>query len=417
MRTKENTVTRDKLYEAAFRYKKAKIWKKMWDSDVFAVKLSSGEIGYVSIMGRNGEYNALGLYIGKEGFESYRLMANINRYSGSEFRDRELLLQQKCLQAALENKEDLLPEEVEETRAYAKKNGIRLSGKNAFPQFIKYEPGCHPWKVKTQEDMNALYEAMEAALLLADELESARLEELGIMPIDFYTDDVPLFSVKQGKLVRAGDAPLPAYPEEKYEYVKAENQIALAAVKKLPKKGIWESEWIRFPEPVQDNPEETPYYPLFLLTVESKGNFLLPMSYMARDETTPGEVLQAFADALKTHKVHPKEIRCRDERTYALLKDFCEKADIKIGIHDGEMPALDDAEDGLWEYMSGGGRDDDDDDDDDGIGDLVGPIFAMSKEELRLMPKPLVTQIRLLIAQGAFPPDIAEKLKEKLKGL
>ena len=136
MRTKENTVTRDKLYEAAFRYKKAKIWKKMWDSDVFAVKLSNGEIGYVSIMGRNGEYNALGLYIGKEGFESYRLMANINRYSGSEFRDRELLLQQKCLQAALENKGDLLPEEVEETRAYAKKNGIRLSGKNAFPQFI-----------------------------------------------------------------------------------------------------------------------------------------------------------------------------------------------------------------------------------------------------------------------------------------
>lgn len=129
MRKKEAAITRDKLYEAAFRYKKTKLWKKMWDTDIFAVKLNSGETGYVSIMGRNGEYNALGLYIGKAGFESFRLMANLSRYSGSEFRDRELMLQQKCLQTALQNREDLRPEEVDEARAYAKKNGIRLSGK------------------------------------------------------------------------------------------------------------------------------------------------------------------------------------------------------------------------------------------------------------------------------------------------
>lgn len=267
--------------------------------------------------------------------------------------------------------------------------------------------------MKTQEDMNALYKAMEAAILLANELESARLDELGIMPIDSFAHEVPLFSVKQGKLVQAGIAPLPGYPKEKYEYVKAENQIALAAVKKLPKKGIWESEWVRFPEPVQDDPEETPYYPLLLLTVERKSNYLLPMSYMARDESTPEKVVEAFADALKAHKARPKEIRCRDERTYALLEDFCEKTGIKLGIHDGEMSALDFAEDSFWEYMSGGGEEDDD----DVINDLAGPIFAMSKEELRLMPKPLVTQLRLLIAQGVFPPDIAEELKEKLKGL
>ena len=147
-------MTRDKLYEAAFRYKKAGPWKKLWDSEVFAVKLKSGEIGYVSIMGRNGEYNALGLYIGEEGVRSYLLLTDMDRYSGSEFRDHELLLRQKCLQAALGSKDELWPEEVEEVRAYAKKNGIRLSGRYAFPQFLKYEPGRHPWRVKTQADMN-----------------------------------------------------------------------------------------------------------------------------------------------------------------------------------------------------------------------------------------------------------------------
>lgn len=105
MRTKEAAMTRDKLYDAAFRYKKAKIWKKLWDSEIFAVKLKSGETGYVCIMGRNGEYNALALYIGQEGFESYRRMADMEQYSGSELKNHELMLQQQCLQVALENKE------------------------------------------------------------------------------------------------------------------------------------------------------------------------------------------------------------------------------------------------------------------------------------------------------------------------
>ena len=69
-------VTRDKLYDTAFRYKKAGLWKKLWDNDVFAVKLSSGETGFISILGKNGEYNALNLYIGEEGFRSYRKMAD-----------------------------------------------------------------------------------------------------------------------------------------------------------------------------------------------------------------------------------------------------------------------------------------------------------------------------------------------------
>lgn len=80
-------------------------------------------------------------------------------------------MKQKCLQAVLEGKDDLLPEEVDEVRVYVKRNDIKLSGKNAYPRFIKYEPGCHPWKVKTKEDMEALHTAMpvlemaEAALL------------------------------------------------------------------------------------------------------------------------------------------------------------------------------------------------------------------------------------------------------------
>lgn len=403
-------ISKDKLYDAAFRYKKAGIWKKLWDNEVFAIKLTCGEIGYMSIMGKNGTYCALGLYIGEAGFQGYRALANAGGYTGSPFRDHEMLLQQNCLQMALENKEYLMPEEVDEVREYAKKNDIRLSGKNAFPQFIKYEPNCHPWKVRSKEDQQALLEATEAAILMADLLRTVDPNEIGIMEITPDTKEVPLFEVKGDQLIQAGIAPLPGDKEDTYEYVPATNEIAMAHVKKLPRKGIWESELVRMMEPVQNHPEETPYYPLLLLVVENKSYYVLPIPMVMYAEKNPQEMLQAFAEGWKNQKVYPKEIRCRDERTYALLKDFCEKTNVKISVYHGEMAALDDVEYELSDQMT----DQDEEEMLDEIAMAVDALLQMSPSELKMMPEPLIEQLKLMLAQGIFPDDIAAELKKKL---
>lgn len=93
-------MNREILYDAAFRYKKTGLWKKIWDSEIFAIKLRSGEPGYISVMGQLGEYNALALYIGDEGYKSYRVMANGGIPTGSPFKDHEALTKQRCLQIA-----------------------------------------------------------------------------------------------------------------------------------------------------------------------------------------------------------------------------------------------------------------------------------------------------------------------------
>ena len=61
----------DSLYETAFRFKSEKLWKKLYDNQIFAVQLSNGEIGYCTIMGALGEHLALGLYIGEKGYQTY----------------------------------------------------------------------------------------------------------------------------------------------------------------------------------------------------------------------------------------------------------------------------------------------------------------------------------------------------------
>ena len=215
----------------------------------------------------------------------------------------------------------------------------------------------------------------------------------------------------KGKLIQAGVVPLPEMTEEQCAYVKAENQIAVASVKKLPKHGIWEAEMVQLPEAVQEDPEEAPFFPRRLMVVESKSHYLLPEPMMDCGDMDSQAILQAFADAWKAEKTCPKEIRCRDERTYALLKDFCEKAGVKIGVHKGELPALDDAQDALWNRMSK------ENGPEISMEHLVDTIFSMSDEELRAFPKPLVEQLRLLIAQGIFPWEIAVALQKRLNGL
>ena len=44
-------------------------------------------------------------------------------------------------------------------------------------------------------------------------------------------------------------------------------------------------------------------------------------------------------------------------------------------------------------------------------------LLNMSTEELRMLPKPLIRQVRSVIAKGLLPEEIAARLGEKLKGI
>ena len=41
----------ERLYELAFAFRKTRLWGFLWESEVFAVRLSGGRIGYVSVQG------------------------------------------------------------------------------------------------------------------------------------------------------------------------------------------------------------------------------------------------------------------------------------------------------------------------------------------------------------------------------
>lgn len=412
-------MTRNDLYDAAFRYKKAKIWRKLWDNGIFALKLPGGEIGYISILGKNGEYCALALYIGEKGFGSYRVLQGSDSYGLSLFQYREMLLQQRCLQMVLCNKEDLRPWELEEARACGKEKGIRFSGKNAFPQFLKFEPNCVPWEVKAEEDRDALWEALTAAVLLAERLQSEDPRSLGLVRVGPYTEKVPLFAVEGDRLLQLGTTPLPGELEEEDMYVEARNEIAISSVKRLKRKGVWEVELLRMLQAVQRNPEEAPDFPLVLLMVERKSSHALMGKVLNHLDEDREELLQDFANTWTELGFSPKEVICADDRTLGLLEDFCEKANIKISAATEELTALEAVEEDMLEYFGGEDTDEDLDEDEqmDMILETAELILSMNRSDLRSIPKPVLKEFKSIIAAGILPPDIARALGEKLKGL
>ena len=62
----------DAHYALAFALRKAKPWKKLYDSQIFAIRHSDGQISYCTIMGHNGDHLGLAFYPGESGLHSLR---------------------------------------------------------------------------------------------------------------------------------------------------------------------------------------------------------------------------------------------------------------------------------------------------------------------------------------------------------
>ena len=82
----------ERMYELAFQYKGTKLWQQLYDDELFAVQLSDGAIGYCCVMGMIGEHNALALYVGEEGYQSYCAIRNADQDRMTDQMMGELLI-------------------------------------------------------------------------------------------------------------------------------------------------------------------------------------------------------------------------------------------------------------------------------------------------------------------------------------
>src|SRR5665648_400943 len=132
------------LYEAALEFKELAPWNWMHDTDIFGVKDPvSGEIGYCCIMGAEGKYYALGLYLGSKGLYG---LSDILSGDFSESNDDTMFIQ-NCLMASFEDRKNLQKQDLQQLKAL----DLKFRGRDAWPLFRNYTPGFVPWYLKRDE--------------------------------------------------------------------------------------------------------------------------------------------------------------------------------------------------------------------------------------------------------------------------
>ena len=406
-------LTRDDLFAIAFQYKAAKPWKKLWDTDLFAVRLPDGETGYVSVMGRGGEHCAIGLYVGDAGFLSYRTIMTMEHDDDAHpFRYHERLMGQNCLQLILDDRDELTDKEYDAAKEYASRHGIRFAGANAFPHFVRYETARYPWPISSGTDTASLYAAAEATLALSDMLKTKSAAELGIRRMNDAIHKVPLMEQVDGRYVFTGHATLPdpvvTYPAPTV------NELTARRVRKLPVDGEWQCEVVCVPEALQDEEGQVPYFPYLLMCVRAGGHQMLSTQLVQDYRGDIDEMAEFFLGAFLKEKIRPAALVARDERTRVLLAPIAKAIGAGLTVSD-DLPELVDAQQDFFSAvlngMDGGGRQDEYDQ----LLILMDDILESTDEELATMPEQLRAAIKGLIENGVLPDDLARAVKKKLK--
>ena len=399
---KENA---EKMYELAFQYKSTKLWQQLYDDELFAVQLDDGEIGYCSIMGALGDHIALGLYVGESGYQSYRFLLDQPRQMDDDILMGSLLTSQDCLQCSFENEDMLSDEELEEVHAYANAHGKPLRGKNAFPQFTKFRPGRYPWHFDNSTDEQRICTALSAAIALKKMLRGHQKYELGLESVRDGVSKIPLLMQQEARWIIKFTA-LPN-TEINYPLTEWKDEMTIARVRKLKKRGTLQCGVMRLPSAVQDEEEqdEAPYFPLVLVCLNPASGVLLKPIL---SKTGDGQEMAAdFAKMLLSAKVVPERIEIRDELTKAILLDFCEKAGIQAAIRED----MDELGDGMLQMMHSLSSEANMEDAAEQVEDLCETLMQMRDGELKQLPDEMVSMLLDLMEDGCVPEILAKRLK------
>ena len=319
----------DRLFELAFQYKKTKLWKEMFENQLFAVRLPRRRIGYVSIMGILGEHNAVALYVGDEGLKSYFTLSSDEFQFLDESDYNPSLLNNISLQVAFDGKEYLEPDEIEAAKLYASAHKIRIAGKNAYPHFIKNSAGYIPWRIESEEDEEDLITALEAAIAVAAGPIVNGFDFREFPVINEISCEIPLLEREDNDYTLK----MMLLPEvEPYSPPLGESYDADAAalLKSIPQGGMLLAGLMIIPSPAGWDHSDIPVIPTCLLVIEDESEMLLPVQPVALYEKRTDVMINKFMEALQAAEVYPSVIKAGDEYTEALLEKWCTDMNIEL---------------------------------------------------------------------------------------
>ena len=400
----------DCLYELALEYRKASLWKRMEEDQLFAVPLAGGRIGYASVMGAIGEHFALAVYPGEEGLRSYHILRSYGDFSEIEY--SPALQNHVSIQVSFEAKSDLATEELAAAKDYAKRKGIRFAGKNAYPMFFKAEAGYTIWPDLTEQDQEDLAAGLRAAIEVARD-KKLRYGEPGDFPgVDWKTTEIVLMKEEKGRFVRER-IPMPQVEEYRPPEGTSWDELAAARIRRLPKRGVWQLGLVSVAVPISWEQSKKPILPTILAAIDMETDQLLHIRPVALYEERTHVMLNMFMQSVEEYGSRPVRIEIEDDFTEALLRSWCQSLQVKL-VRKKTLAELRDAKRGLVMHLVGAGGPVSELEE---LSQMLDLMLELSEEELALVPPEIRQHLLEMEENMEIDLNTPEWLLEKLEDL
>jgi hypothetical protein len=321
------------LYDLAKEIKEMAPWDWISESEFFGVQdPNTGELGFVSIMGMNGEHFAIATYRGAEGLYGYWHMANTGPMGNPEE-----ILEVPQLQLSFEDRNTLTAND----REIIKELGMKFRGRSSWPMFRSFRPGYYPWYLKKKEAeflihileqcQNVLprYEADETLLdPITDETYLVRVAEESENGFEWRDEFMEIIPPNEDAVEITIDGPI------------METFLNLEqAVKAV------DADVFMFPGQIQEKRGKRPYFAYMLMIVEPETGMVFGtelLSPFPSLEAMWGKVPETIFKAMSNIGIYPNEIRTSSPRLHMVLEPVAE--DIGFSVkHVQSLPALEEA--------------------------------------------------------------------------
>ncbi len=299
------------LYEAMRRLKDIAPWEYLEEDDLFAVQdPETDEIGFVSIMGAIGEHYAISVYLGEKGLYGFW---DLHRSPPDEL-SYQRFFEIPQLQASFEDRDMLHPKD----RTILKKLGLSFRGRNSWPMFRSFRPGCFPWYLSGKE-ARFLHYILEQTIDVAPRLE----KDLSLVEKVYEDTYLLRKGIRKKDTIVWQDSNLKMIPQAPHQEFTL-NMSAIANLKnKVPGQVTLEIDLVMSTEPVQEK-KDRPYYPYILLMVDTGSGAIVGFQMLKPLPTFDamwGTVSSEVVDLLAKLQALPGKILVSSEMLHHLVEN------------------------------------------------------------------------------------------------
>lgn len=328
----------EELYRLVFELVKNDAFDLMIDR-IFALKADNLPNLYAYFgMNLDGEYFLL-VCFGEDDLERLRRLNDFDSALSADYEESlHLMAELERVQIELCDKRDLIEEEVNTTVKMTKKCGISLRGVLEYPVFRRVKYGQAPEVLKDESDENIMKAAMEAALWFVNSFNGNDLEKV-----------CPLINQEKCRLPVLGRNETgydvsyheltallaPVYPEGNKC-----NEILKKKIQKMDKEGHWYCRLNRLEEGYgwEGGDEIVLAAHPYINNLEE--DEIIEVRAVAFYERRTDVVLDKLMEGIIEYGQCPETMIVEDNRTYWLLKKWCESCGISLEKFESDEDAL-----------------------------------------------------------------------------